>query len=70
LRGPGPLKTSFFYPAETDQNLAWLKSMSINGDIGEPTDVVPLVRFLASSEARWITAQTVYANGGLVATAS
>lgn len=67
---PGPLKTSFFYPAETDGNLAWLKSMSINGDIGEPTDIVPLVRFLASDEARWITAQTVYANGGLVATAS
>lgn len=67
---PGPLKTSFFYPAETDGNLAWLKSMSINGDIGEPTDIVPLVRFLISDEARWITAQTVYANGGLVATAS
>lgn len=67
---PGPLKTSFFYPAETDGNLAWLKSMSINGDIGEPTDIVPLMRFLASDEARWITAQTVYANGGLVATSS
>jgi NAD(P)-dependent dehydrogenase (short-subunit alcohol dehydrogenase family) len=67
---PGPLKTSFFYPAETDHNLAWLKSMSINGDIGEPTDIVPLVRFLVSDEAKWITAQTVYANGGLVATSS
>ena len=67
---PGPLKTSFFYPAETDGNLAWLKSMSINGDIGDPVDIVPLVRFLLSDEARWITAQTVYANGGLVATAS
>lgn len=64
---PGPLKTSFFYPAETDHNLAWLKSMSINGDIGEPTDIVPLMRFLVSDEAKWITAQTIYANGGLVA---
>lgn len=67
---PGPLKTSFFYPAETDQNLAWLRSMSINGDIGEPTDIVPVMRFLVSDEAKWVTAQTVYANGGLVATAS
>lgn len=67
---PGPLKTSFFYPAETDENIAWLKSMSINGDIGEPTDIVPVIRFLASPEAKWITAQTIYANGGLVATAS
>jgi NAD(P)-dependent dehydrogenase (short-subunit alcohol dehydrogenase family) len=67
---PGPLKTSFFYPAETDENIAWLKSMSINGDIGEPIDIVPVIRFLASPEAKWITAQTIYANGGLVATAS
>ncbi|MBW4692177.1 MAG: SDR family oxidoreductase [Lyngbya sp. HA4199-MV5] len=67
---PGPLKTSFFYPAETDENIAWLKSMSINGDIGEPADIVPLVQFLVSPKARWITAQTIYANGGLVATAS
>jgi NAD(P)-dependent dehydrogenase (short-subunit alcohol dehydrogenase family) len=67
---PGPLKTSFFYPAETDHNLAWLRSMSINGDIGEPTDIVPLMRFLVSDEAKWITAQTVFANGGLVATSS
>lgn len=67
---PGPLKTSFFYPAETDENIAWLKSMSVNGDIGDPDDVVPLVRFLASPAAKWITAQTVYVNGGLVGTAS
>ncbi len=67
---PGPLKTSFFYPAETDENIAWLKSMSVNGDIGDPADVVPVVRFLTSPEAKWITAQTVFVNGGLVGTAS
>ncbi|XGW00907.1 MAG: SDR family oxidoreductase (plasmid) [Leptolyngbya sp. BL-A-14] len=67
---PGPLKTFFFYPAESDENIAWLKSMSTNGDIGEPADIVPLVRFLSSPDAKWITAQTIYANGGLVATAS
>jgi NAD(P)-dependent dehydrogenase (short-subunit alcohol dehydrogenase family) len=64
------VNSDFFYPAETDENIAWLKSMSINGDIGEPTDIVPVIRFLASPEAKWITAQTIYANGGLVATAS
>lgn len=67
---PGPLKTSFFYPAETEENIAWLKSMSINGDIGDPVDIVPVVRFLVSPAAKWVTAQTIYANGGLVATAS
>lgn len=63
---PGPLNTSFFYPAENKDSIAWLKSMSISGELGEIADIVPLVRFLASPEARWITAQTVYANGGLV----
>ncbi|MFF4157755.1 SDR family oxidoreductase [Streptomyces sp. NPDC001678] len=67
---PGPLKTSFFYPAETDENIAWLKSMSVNGDIGDPDDVVPVVRFLVSPEAKWVTAQTLFVNGGLVGTAS
>ncbi|WP_424888522.1 SDR family oxidoreductase [Streptomyces sp. XH2] len=66
---PGPLKTSFFHPAETDENIARLKGMSVNGDIGDPDDDVPVVRFPASPEARWVTAQTVYVNGGLVSPA-
>jgi NAD(P)-dependent dehydrogenase (short-subunit alcohol dehydrogenase family) len=64
---PGPLKTSFFYPAETEQNIAWLKAQTISGDIGTVEDVVPLVRFLVSPEARWVTAQTMFVNGGMVA---
>ncbi|EFV12645.1 hypothetical protein HMPREF9336_02507 [Segniliparus rugosus ATCC BAA-974] len=63
---PGPLQTSFFYPAETDGNIAWLQSMSINGQIGKGDDVVPLARFLVLPEPRWITAQTVYVNGGII----
>jgi NAD(P)-dependent dehydrogenase (short-subunit alcohol dehydrogenase family) len=63
---PGPLNTSFFYPAENPDSIAWLKSMSISGELGEISDVVPLVRFLCSPEARWITAQTIYVNGGLI----
>ncbi|MGL4178818.1 MAG: SDR family oxidoreductase [Dermatophilaceae bacterium] len=65
---PGPLQTSFFYPAESDANIAWLESMSINGQIGRADDVLPMARFLVLPEARWTTAQTVYVNGGIVST--
>lgn len=67
---PGPLQTSFFYPAESDANIAWLESMSINGKIGRGDDVIPMARFLVLPEARWTTAQTVYVNGGIVSTIS
>jgi NAD(P)-dependent dehydrogenase (short-subunit alcohol dehydrogenase family) len=35
--------------------------------MGNVTDIVPLVRFLVSPEAQWITAQTIFANSGYVA---
>lgn len=63
---PGPQKTRFFYDAETPDTVAWLSGMTISGDIGEPRDVVPVMRFLAAPETRWVTAQTVYVNGGMI----
>jgi NAD(P)-dependent dehydrogenase (short-subunit alcohol dehydrogenase family) len=64
---PGPLNTSFFYPAETDDATDFHKSMSINGKLGEVKDIVPLVKLLVSPEGGWITAQTIFINGGYVA---
>ncbi len=62
---PGPQKTSFLFGAETDETLAWLAGQSISGKLGDPVDVVPVVRFLAA-DARWVTAQTVFVNGGMI----
>lgn len=64
---PGPLNTSFFYPSENPQTIEWLKHQSINGQLGEVKDIVPLVKFLVSPEACWITAQTIFINGGFLA---
>jgi NAD(P)-dependent dehydrogenase (short-subunit alcohol dehydrogenase family) len=47
---PWPLTTSFFY----------------KGQLGEITDIVPLVKFLVSPEAGWVTAQTIFINGGFL----
>ena len=64
---PGPQKTPFFYNAETKETVAWLSSMTISGDVGDPVDVVPVLRFLVAPDARWVTAQTIYVNGGMIA---
>ena len=64
---PGPLNTSFFYPAETDDATEFHKSMSVSGKLGEVKDIVPLVRLLVSPEGSWITAQTIFINGGYLA---
>jgi 3-oxoacyl-[acyl-carrier protein] reductase len=34
------------------------------GRIGQPQDIAPAVAFLASSDAAWITGQTLYISGG------
>jgi NAD(P)-dependent dehydrogenase (short-subunit alcohol dehydrogenase family) len=47
-------------------SFSWLSSMTISGDLGDPADVVPVMRFLAAPETRWVTAQTVYVNGGMI----
>jgi NAD(P)-dependent dehydrogenase (short-subunit alcohol dehydrogenase family) len=63
---PGPQKTSFFFNAENEETIAWLSGMTISGELGDPVDVVPVVRFLAAPETRWVTAQTIYCNGGMI----
>lgn len=35
------------------------------GRLGEPSDIADVVTFLASEEARWVTGQTINADGGI-----
>lgn len=60
---PGPMDTSFFYAAETDESVAWLKSVSMNGELTKIDDIVPVVRFLLT-DGWWINGQTIFPNGG------
>lgn len=62
---PGPLDTSFFHGAETPESVAFLRSLSVAGRLGTLDEVAPVVAFLASPEAGWITGQTVRVNGGM-----
>ena len=38
---PGPLNTSFFYPAETKESTEFFKTQSVKGRLGEITYIVP-----------------------------
>lgn len=60
---PGPMDTPFFYPAESDDAVAYHKSASALGGLTDIKDIVPLVLFLVT-DGWWITGQTIFANGG------
>ncbi|WP_299249027.1 SDR family oxidoreductase [uncultured Aquimarina sp.] len=62
---PGPLNTSFFYPVENEHSIDYLKHMSVQNRLGEISDVLPMVKFLTSPEAGWVTAQSIRVNGGM-----
>lgn len=64
---PGPLNTSFFYPVETDGSKAFLSGMSPRNRLGEVDEITPLVEFLVGSGGGWVTAQTLFINGGFIA---
>jgi 3-oxoacyl-[acyl-carrier protein] reductase len=42
-----------------------VESQTPLGRIGQPDDIAPMVAFLASDDARWITGETFYVSGGL-----
>ncbi|MEL7110825.1 MAG: SDR family oxidoreductase [Pseudomonadota bacterium] len=64
---PGPIDTPFFHGEENEQSTAYLSNMSPLGRLGNVEDISPLIDFLASEESRWVTAQTLFINGGFLA---
>jgi 3-oxoacyl-[acyl-carrier protein] reductase len=61
----GPADTSFYYPDETEESTEAYKSMSIGNRLTKVSDVVPVLAFLCTEEAGWVTGQTIRINGGL-----
>ncbi|MFI9235096.1 SDR family oxidoreductase [Streptomyces sp. NPDC053079] len=60
---PGPMDTGFFYPAETDDSIAYHKSSAMNGELTRIEDIVPYVKFLLT-DGWWLNGQTLFINGG------
>ncbi|MEO0936817.1 MAG: SDR family oxidoreductase [Pseudomonadota bacterium] len=61
---PGPIDTPFFHGQETPQSAAYAAGLSVEGRLGTPGDLSPLLAFLASPESQWVNGQTLFTNGG------
>jgi NAD(P)-dependent dehydrogenase (short-subunit alcohol dehydrogenase family) len=64
---PGPVDDVFYHGAETPESVARATQASVAGRLGHVEDIVPLIEFLASPDSQWITAQTLFINGGYLA---
>jgi 3-oxoacyl-[acyl-carrier protein] reductase len=62
---PGPTNTELFTKGKPKEVIDRLASLSAFNRIGEPEDIASVVLFLASDEAKWISAQNIGVNGGM-----
>ncbi|MGF1481847.1 MAG: SDR family oxidoreductase [Cyanophyceae cyanobacterium] len=61
---PGPFDTPFFHEQETPESARFAANLAVAGRLGQISDLVPLVEFLALPGSQWITGQTIWINGG------
>jgi len=57
---PGPVQTGWLTPDEETE----IARKTPLGRVGRPEDIADVVVFLATDEARWLTAQLLYVGGG------
>ncbi|PIF32717.1 3-oxoacyl-[acyl-carrier protein] reductase [Flavobacterium sp. 9] len=62
---PGPTNTELFTTGKPQEVIDRLASLSAFNRLGEPDDIAKIVVFLASDNAKWITAQNIGVNGGM-----
>ena len=64
---PGPINSPFYFAVETEESMRAASRYSGANRLGEWDEIVPVIAFLTTPDAHWITAQTIRANGGMVA---
>lgn len=62
---PGPVDTELFREGKSEETIASMAAMSAFNRIGATEDIAKVVAFLVSDDAKWITGQSIGANGGL-----
>ena len=63
---PGQVETVLFLEGKTEAVLDGLVSRIPLGRLGQPTDIVGLVAFLAGPESSWLSGQVIRVNGGAI----
>ena len=61
---PGPVDTPFFREPESDEAIEYAKGLANLKRLGRVSDVVPVVQFLASPAAQWMTGESIFVAGG------
>ncbi|WP_248928879.1 SDR family oxidoreductase [Paenibacillus hamazuiensis] len=61
---PGQVSTELFLNGKSEESIESYRRMNAFGRIGEPEDIANAIELLVSDKARWITGQTIRANGG------
>jgi len=61
---PGPTETEMFLGNNDQEKIERMRNLSALGRLGKPEDMGPVVVFLASEDAGWITGQILPVNGG------
>ncbi len=62
---PGPIDDDFYRAAETPESIAAATHHSPRDRLGHPEDIAPVVGWLISDAAGWVSGQTVRANGAM-----
>lgn len=60
---PGPINTELFTKGKSEETINRLASLSAFNRAGEPDEIANVVSFLASDDAKWISAQNIGING-------
>ena len=61
---PGVVETDMSNFTKTEAGRNFALGMQALKRIAQPEDIAPVVAFLASNDARWITGDTVHVDGG------
>ncbi|TLX13057.1 SDR family oxidoreductase [Rhizobium sp. MHM7A] len=60
---PGAIDTPFFHGPESKEAVAYITNSVPAKRLGKIDDIAPVVAFLATPEAQWISGQTLWING-------
>jgi len=62
---PGPTNTELFTKGKPQEVIDRLASLNAFNRLGEPEDIAKVIVFLASDDAKWISAQNIGVNGAM-----